>query len=86
MTNDFTNEQGWNIVPAAYRSIWDGGIQVTGSCKVNLNTGEVFDVNLDVVDGVNIEVLDAEFVKFADGEEEEVFSSDVAHIGELWRA
>ena len=49
------------IKEATFESYWDGGVCVSTSCKVNMDTKEVFDVEMATdVDG--LDCLDAEMV------------------------
>lgn len=34
------------IKDATFTSVWDGGINITTKCKVNLETKEVFDIEM----------------------------------------
>ena len=53
------------IKEATFESYWDGGVCVSTSCKVNMDTKEVFDVEMATdVDG--LECLDAEMVVIDD--------------------
>jgi hypothetical protein len=53
------------IKEAIFESYWDGGICVSTSCKVNMDTKEVFDVEMATnVDG--LDCLDAEMVVIDD--------------------
>lgn len=54
---------------ATYVSVWDGGFKVETSCKVNRETGEVFDIEVSDVNADVLDVLEGEFVRFADGTE-----------------
>lgn len=57
------------IVEGVYTSVWDGGIEVSTPCKVNLVTKEVFDIETADVEG--LETLDREYVT-VDGKEHSV--------------
>ena len=53
------------IKEATFESYWDGGICVSSSCKVNMETKEVFEI--EVVHNVDgLEVLDNESTKSPD--------------------
>ena len=53
------------IKEATFESYWDGGVCVSTSCKVNMDTKEVFDVEMATdVDG--LDCLDAEIVVIDD--------------------
>lgn len=72
------------IVDAEYTSVWDGGeYEITTSCKVNMATKEVFDIekdgNLDEV----VETLDEEYVTI-NGVDYPVVPKDEAEDGDFW--
>ena len=46
---------------ATFTSVWDGGYEITTNCKVNMETKEVFDIEM-AEGSYAINVLDAEFV------------------------
>ena len=50
------------IVKGTFVSVWDGGIKISSNCKVNLNTKEVFEI--EVVDGATefVSTLDEEYI------------------------
>ena len=55
---DLINRQ---IVNGRFVSVWDGGIEIWTNCKVNLRTGEVFNIQqADIDDSLN--TLDREYV------------------------
>ena len=58
-----------HIEDATYVSVWDGGYSVETACKVNRQTGEVFDIEVSEVDADGLDVLEEEYVRFADGTE-----------------
>ena len=55
------------IENAVYVSVWDGGHAVETACKVNRQTGEVFDVEVSDGNADGLDVLEEEYVRFADG-------------------
>lgn len=65
-----------NIASAQYVTVWDSGMTVTTSCKVNLKTKEVFDI--ETLDMPTVEVLEEEFIRFSNGTEEDVYPKDCA--------
>ena len=73
------------IINAEFVSEWDGGVRALSSCKVNLDTKEVFDIEMcDNVDADSLEVLDREFI-IIDGEEYQVFQAcDADKDNEYW--
>ena len=56
-----------NIITALFVSEWDGGTQITTPCKVNLDTKEVFEVELADC-GESVGTLDREFIVIDDWE------------------
>lgn len=58
--SDKPNEDEDRIVSATYTSVWDGGIEITTNCKVNIDTGEVFDVEKSEV--IGIDILEREYI------------------------
>lgn len=47
---------------ATFTSIWDGGLAITTSCKINMDTKQVFDIEIADVDPATLEVLEYEYV------------------------
>lgn len=43
-----------NIKNALFTSIWDGGYEITSNCKVNLETKEIYDIDLINMEGLSI--------------------------------
>lgn len=69
------------IKNATFTSVWDGGYEVTTNCRVNMETREVFDIevnNDDNIEGLNS--LDYEYITI-DGEEFDVFNKDLTDVG-----
>lgn len=54
------------IKEATFTSVWNGGYEITTSCKVNTVTKEIFDIQVvDTLtddDGDELEILDREYV------------------------
>lgn len=73
---DYEDEEecGDEIVNATYVSVWDGGTEISTSCKYNKTTGDVTDIDSADVDGLDI--LDREYIVLEDGEEIEDFTID----------
>lgn len=66
------------IIKGKFFSIWDDGILVETNCKINLDTKEVFDIQLSDTEE-NVEILNEQFVQYSiDGTvyKEEVFQID----------
>lgn len=51
-----------NIIAARYTSVWDDCISVTTTCKINLNTHEIFDIERIDTDGMDLNALTNEYV------------------------
>jgi hypothetical protein len=51
-----------NIKNATFTSVWDGGYQITTNCKVNMETREVFDIEIFEGAADLVNELDEEFV------------------------
>lgn len=71
------------IKNGTFTSVWDGGYEVTTNCKVNMETREVFDIEMADCDG--FEYLEKEYIT-VDGEEYPVFQiSDITEDDdEFW--
>ena len=72
-----------HVKNATFTSVWDGGIEITTNCKVNMKTKEIFDV--EKYNGEDLESLDSleeEYVTI-DGERHDALNtSDFTNIGE----
>lgn len=70
------------IKNATFTSVWDGGYEVTTNCKVDMETREVLDIevndNADDIEALNN--LDYEYITI-DGEEFDVINKDVNDVG-----
>lgn len=70
-----------NIISTTFISYWDGGKAIKTSCKVNLNTKEVFDIqkvdidDLGDLEGKQIEIGDYLY---------DVYCETVAEDGDYW--
>lgn len=53
------------IKNATFTSVWDGGYEVTTNCKVNMETREVFDIEMREVDE-SLDILEKEYVVIDD--------------------
>jgi len=77
------------IKDATFISVWDGGFEVETSCKVNMDTLEVFDIEKSDVDTDALEVLDYEYVIVDYVEFDVVPKSDLRYYCDeddvLWR-
>lgn len=61
------------IKNATFTSVWDGGYAVTTNCKVDMQTKEVFDIEVNDDDDIEeLNGLDYEYITI-DGEDIEVF-------------
>lgn len=70
------------IKNATFTSVWDGGYEVTANCKVDMETREVFDIELREVDE-SLEHLDNEYITI-DGDDFDVFSIDEVEDANFW--
>lgn len=70
------------IKNATFTSVWDGGYEVTTNCKVDMETREVFDIEMREVDE-SLEHLDNEYITI-DGEDFDVFSVDEVEDANFW--
>ena len=70
------------IKNATFTSVWDGGYEITTDCKVDMETREVFDIEIREVDE-SLEHLDNEYITI-DGEDFDVFSVDEVEDANFW--
>ena len=63
------------VKEAEFTSVWDGGALVTTSCKVNMATKEVFDIEVSAVSADGLDVLDEQYITI-DGEKFPVFDAE----------
>lgn len=70
------------IKNATFTSVWDGGYEVTTNCKVDMETREVFDIEMREVDE-SLEHLDNEYITI-DGDNFDVFSIDEVEDMNFW--
>ena len=70
------------IKDAKFVSVWDGYYEVITSCKVDMETKEVFDIEMVKVDE-SLEHLDNEYI-IIDGEKFDVFSVDEVEDQNFW--
>lgn len=58
------------IKSATFISIWDDGIAVSSDCKVNTETGEIFDIEENDYPGDDgeLDILQGEYVRIDDEE------------------
>lgn len=71
------------VEDATFTSVWDGGHEVTTSCKVNMETKEVFDIGMVSVEGSDVDILDREYVTI-DGKEYSVSDALSSKDTEFW--
>lgn len=51
------------IRKAIYTSVWDKGIKITTNCKVNMETKEVFDIEISDEDDIeSLDILRSEYI------------------------
>ena len=70
------------IKNAKFVSVWDGGYEITTNCKVDMETREIFDIEMVEVDE-SLEHLDNEYI-IIDGEKFDVFSVDKVEDQNFW--
>lgn len=71
------------IKNASFTSVWDGGFEITTDCKVNMETNEVFDIEIADVDG--LEILEKEYIVVDDVEYPVFQLSDITEEdNEFW--
>lgn len=75
-----------NIVDALFTSVWDGGASViTTSCKVNMVTKEVFDIEeADESTTSAVTTLDRQYITLGDGREFPVYSVEDVDPDDFW--
>jgi hypothetical protein len=61
---------------ATYVSVWNGGLEITSPCKIDLKTKEVTDVGQVDTESMDLETLDREFIRLIDGTEIDTFNYD----------
>ena len=72
------------IKNAKITSVWDGGYEITTNCKVNMETKEVFDIELAEVDE-SLDILEKEYVVIDDVEYPVFQLSDITEEdNEFW--
>ena len=77
----------FNIIEnATFVSIWDGGYSVETKCSVNLETKEVFDIEMlsgDELEEMDLETLDEQYIIINDNKYL-VYEKDEAEVGDFW--
>ena len=72
------------IKNATFTSVWDGGYKVTTDCKVDMETREVFDIEMSEVDE-SLDILEKEYVVIDDVEYPVFQLSDITEeANEFW--
>ena len=72
------------IKNAIFTSVWDGGYEITTDCKVDIETKEVFDIELAEVDE-SLDILEKEYVVIDDVEYPVFQLSDITEEdNEFW--
>lgn len=64
-----------NVVNAEFMSVWDGNFCVTTTCKVNLGTKEIFDIEVSADIADQVDNLEGEYV-IINGEKYPVIEHD----------
>lgn len=62
------------IKDATFTSVWSGGYKVTTNCKVDMETREVFDIEIAEVDD-SLDQLDYEYITL-NGQEYVVYNAE----------
>ena len=62
------------IKNATFTSVWDGGYEITTGCKVDMETREVFDVEVAMLD-IELDQLDYEYITL-EGENYIVYNAE----------
>ena len=57
------------IYIAEFISVWDDGLHIETPCKVNTETGEIFDIEMVNPD---VDILEKEMIRFDNGDEYEI--------------
>lgn len=70
------------IKEAKFTSVWDDGYEVTSDCKVDMESKEVFDIEMTNVDELDLEILEREYITI-DNKEYSV-SRDGEDNAEFW--
>ena len=80
-------EKESKITDAIYHCCLSSGITFEVCCKVNLETREVFDIEIVDVDGYDLEILESEYIEF-NGYQFAVFPQDelAENHNSYWRA
>ena len=73
------------IENATFTSIWDGGFAITTGCKVNMETKEVFDIQINHDTADMVSSLDEEYVIIG-GNRHSATSIDMRKGDEYWYA
>lgn len=82
--NQDFKEEFMMIKNAKFTSVWDGGYEVTTNCKVNMETKEVFDIELAEVNE-SLDILEKEYVVIDDVEYPVFQLSDITEEdNEFW--
>lgn len=72
-TSEWRQENSVRAVSAIFTSVWDGGLKISTDCKVNMKTGEIFDIEQSKteVEGT----LDKEYITI-NGVKHDVYRAD----------
>lgn len=68
-----------NIKDAKFTSVWDGGFEITTTCKVNMESKEIFDVEVSESNSDMVEQLDGECVTI-DGIDYRAVTAEYANL------
>lgn len=72
------------IVEAVYTSVWDDDVEIDSNCKVNLDTREVFDIEMIDVEEYDVDSCTGEYITLADGSKYGVYHKGNAEENDYW--
>lgn len=82
-----TNKKTKHIKEATFTSVWDGGVEITTNCKVNMETREIFDIEIATNDDVgSLDSLEEEYITIDGVRHNALNTADFLRIGkkEFW--
>ena len=73
------DELSGKIKEAEFTSVWDGGFEITTTCKVNMESKEIFDIKMSESNPDTVEQLDEEYVTI-DGIDYRAVTAEYANL------
>ena len=73
------DELSGKIKDATFTSVWDGGFEITTNCKVNMESKEIFDIEVTDSNSDMVEQLDREYVTI-DGIDYRAVTAEYANL------